>query len=153
MYTSEPESGEQRFLPFLPFPSLSFPFLPLPEKHFQIPSSTGTAKKLRKVPDTIKMKKPRNWNTKSTTRENLKFKKHTRRIIQNRVTPNQPHVLIEIFYGKVRLVTQPLLDRPEVHRVLDNLKIVRYVQSDGVNGFLEDPSVRMFPEFLIERLA
>lgn len=60
--------------------------------------------------------------------------------------------LVKVCYTLVRtpiiIVLQPLLDGPHVHRLLDNLKVVRESELDGVHRSMEGPGVGVFPHCL-----
>ena len=45
----------------------------------------------------------------------------------------------------VVVVLEPLLDGAEVHRLLDDLEVVRKTQLDCVHGIVEGPGVLVFP--------
>ncbi len=49
-------------------------------------------------------------------------------------------------------MVKPLLDRAQVHRLLDDCEVVRQPQLDGVNRQVEGPSVLVLPHALDQRV-
>ena len=67
-------------------------------------------------------------------------------IVKQTVIEYQVQVLQEFLHLQVFVVGQVVLDRAEVHRVLDDLQVVRDPQLYEVHGLEEDPCAWVFPQ-------
>lgn len=74
-------------------------------------------------------------------------------IVENAVVKNEGHVAQEVLEFRVFVVVQLLLYCAEVHRVLNNVQVVRDVQFFPINRFVENPGVFVFPQKVYQSLG
>ena len=67
-------------------------------------------------------------------------------IVLDAIFEHKVNIVEEFSELKILVIVQLILYRPEVHRLLNNLKVIRNVQFFGVYGVMEDPGLVMFPQ-------
>ena len=74
-------------------------------------------------------------------------------IVKDAIIKYQLHIVQEILHLGIDIVIQILLYSRQVHWLLNDVKVVKDVQLDGVDRLLENPGITMLPKILDQSLG
>lgn len=67
-------------------------------------------------------------------------------VVLNTVLKDKVEIVEEVLKFEVLILLQLVFNCPKVHRVLDDVEVVRDVELLGINRLVEDPGLVVLPE-------